>query len=130
MAASPYAADADLVQPDESSVLVQEDKDKSSAWRGGLLEHQLRCIMRVKNDPDHWRIISLNPEIETIKMKAEHDEVMDRLARPNAPFRVASLQKWQQFNLGYMYCNVKSKCFESRELGKLARNQGILACEM
>ena len=97
---------AHLTKPAEGEVLVQEDKDKSAAWRmpAQLYLHWVAHLLVA--DVVHWRRVSSSVR--------EVSALYHRLHRELLPRRfayMASAHRWAGFGLNYMYMNLKAKCF-------------------
>ena len=94
---------AHLTKPAEGEVLVQEDKDKSAAWRIGSLTSSRRIPSTGAVLAPRWGGVSA---------------LYHRLHRELLPRRfayMASAHRWAGFGLNYMYMNLKAKCFTHRQ---------------
>ena len=113
---SAYAAC--LAPPAEGEVLVQEDKDKSAAWRMPVQVYVHWMVYLLVADATHWRRVDC-----TVREVSEFYRHLHRLVLP-ARFRyMAAPHRWARFGLNYMYMNLKAKCFEHGR-GRVCQKNG------
>ena len=95
-----------LARPGPGEVLVQEDKDKTAAWRmpAQLYLHWVAYLLR--SDHKHWQRADVTvPEICNLYRSLHRDKLPRRLKY------MAGADRWARFRLNYMYMNLKAKCF-------------------
>ena len=99
-----------LAPPRDGEVLVQEDKDKSAAWRmpAQLYLHWTAHLLVA--DPTHWRLVDCTVQEVSALYRHLHRGVL-----PPRFLYMASARRWADFRLNYMYMNLKAKCFGHRQ---------------
>ena len=90
--------------------MVQEDKDKSAAWRMPAQVYLHWVAHLLEADAVHWRRVS-SPVGEVCALYRHlHRELL-----PRRFAYMASAHRWAGFGLNYMYMNLKAKCFTHRQ---------------
>ena len=109
---------AHLTKPAEGEVLVQEDKDKSAAWRlpAQLYLHWVAHLLVA--DAVHWR--QADCSVQEVSALYHH---LHRGGLPRRFAYMASARRWADFGLNYMYMNLKAKCF-AHEQGRTCQKPG------
>ena len=109
-----------LTSPAEGEVLVQEDKDKSAAWRMPA-QVCLHCVAHLLvADAVHWRRVGFS--VQEVNALDHH---LHRELLPRRFAYIASAHRWAGFGLNYMYMNLKATyMFHLREAGAQLPPQG------
>jgi hypothetical protein len=93
--------------PAEGEVLVQEDKDKTAAWRMPRQLYLQWLAHLLVADKEHWKQVDCRVQ--------EMCDLYRKLHKENLPQRYMYMfgaGRWSRFRLNYMYMNLKAKCFK------------------
>ena len=94
-----------MVRPAPDFVLVQEDKDKSSAWMLPERAYHARMFKQMVCDPQHWQQVH-TPLMDIVWQIRQ----LHAVALPPWRGKVAEWSRWKAYTVGYMYCTLKAKC--------------------
>ena len=84
---------------------MQEDKDRTAAWRMPVQVYLHWMAFLLEADPKHWRQADcLVQEVKNLHRRLHQENLPRRL------MYLTSADRWIRFKLNYMCMNLKAKC--------------------